>query len=448
MQFRKAIASGAPILSLYLLGLSMAGGALAAEPAEDTWKIVHAGEALLVPGERPRRNVSIVVRGDSIERVENGFIDAAAVGGADAEIIDLRNRFVLPGLMDAHVHITMQGRHDDARPYELSRLMRRLRTPEESAVLAVANAREWLAAGYTTVRDVGARASVVFALRDSIEDGIVPGPRVYAAGTSMSPTGGHGDPPATVRVRDDRGGICDSADTCRLETRRQIRNGADLIKLHATGGGSEESGSAEFAPSFTDEEFKAIVDTAHGLGRKVAAHAHGSTGISAALRAGVDSIDHGDGLDENSIKLFLEHDTYLVPTLSMVSALQRRVDAMAEFGETPFRARYEEVIRQMPQDIRKAHEAGVKIAAGSDRHVHENEELEWYVRIGMSPNEAIRSATVNVADLIGIGHRVGTLEPGKWADLIAVEGNPTDDIAALEDVVFVMKGGVIHDLAP
>lgn len=448
MQFKKVIATGASLVPVLLTGLVAAGGALAAEREEESWKIVHAGQALLVPGEKPRRNVSIVVRDDTIERVESGFIEAGSVDGANAEIIDLRDRFVLPGLMDAHVHITSQSRHAEVQPYELSRLMRRLRTPEESAVMGVANARDWLASGYTTVRDVGGRASVVFALRDSIRDGIVPGPRIYAAGTSISPTGGHGDPPATARVRGDRDGICDSVDSCRLEIRRQIRNGSDLIKLHATGGGSEESGSAEYAPSFTDQEFRAIVDTAHGLGRKVAAHAHGATGINAALRAGVDSIDHGDGLDDDSIELFLEHDAYLVPTLSMVSELQRRIDAMAEFGETPFRSRYEEVIRQMPRDIRKAFETGVKIAAGSDRHVYQNEELAWYVRIGMSPNAAITTATVNVADLIGIGDSVGTLEPGKWADIIAVEGDPTEDVAVLKNVVFVMKAGTVYDPGP
>ena len=179
----------------------------------------------------------------------------------------------------------------------------------------------------------------------------------------------------------------------------------------------------------------------------VAAHAHGSTGINAALRAGVDSIDHGDGLNDESIELFLETGAYLVPTLSMVNDLQRRVDAMEEFGETPFKSRYEGVIREMPLEIGRAWEAGVKIAAGSDRHVSENVELQWYVRIGMSPGEAIVTATVNAAHLIGIDDRAGSLEPGKWADIIAVADNPVDDIEALDEVVFVMKGGEVHKLS-
>ncbi len=421
----------------------------AAEQGEASeWKIIHAGQALLVPGEAPRQHISIVVRGDSIERVADGYATAESLGAPDARVIDLDNAFVLPGLMDAHVHITSQGSRRISESFEASRLLGAMRTPEELAVLGVASARDWLDAGYTTVRDVGADAGAVFALRDGIESGIVPGPRIYAAGKSISPTGGHSDPPATLRVSSgDKEGVCDGATACIEETRRQIRNGADLIKLHATGGGSEETGSAEFAPSFTDEEFAAIIDTAHGLGRKVAAHAHGSTGINAALRAGVDSIDHGDGLNDESIELFLETGAYLVPTLSMVDALQRRVDAMAEFGETPFKSRYEGVIRTMPLEMGRAFKAGVKIAAGSDRHVSENTELQWYVRIGMSPGEAIVTTTTNVAQLIGIDDRAGSLEPGKWADIIAVAGNPVEDIQALDEVLFVMKDGKIHKLS-
>jgi imidazolonepropionase-like amidohydrolase len=161
----------------------------------------------------------------------------------------------------------------------------------------------------------------------------------------------------------------------------------------------------------------------------------------------VDSIDHGDGLDDESIKLFLKTGAYLVPTLSMVSELQRRVDRMAEAGETPFKSRYESVIRQMPLDMGRAYKAGVKIAAGSDRHVHENDELAWYVKIGMSPTEAVKAATLNVADLIGIRDHAGSLEPGKWADIIAVNGDPTEEIAAIKQVVFVMKAGKVYEVA-
>ena len=445
MSIREAVLTAAMLPFLLFAGAK----ASAAEQDEaPEWKIIHAGQALLVPGETPKQRVSIVVRGDSIERITDGYATSESLGVQDARVIDLDNAFVLPGLMDAHVHITSQGSRSLGETFEASRLLGQLRTSQELAVLGVANARDWMDAGYTTVRDTGADPGAVFALRDGIESGIVPGPRIYAAGKSISPTGGHSDPPATLRVSSgDKEGVCDGPVECIEETRRQIRVGADLIKLHATGGGSEESGSAEYAPSFTDDEFAAIIDTAHGLGRKVAAHAHGSTGINAALRAGVDSIDHGDGLNDESIELFLETGAYLVPTLSMVNDLQRRVDAMEEFGETPFKSRYEGVIREMPLEIGRAWEAGVKIAAGSDRHVSENVELEWYVRIGMSPGEAIVTATVNAAHLIGIGDRAGSLEPGKWADIIAVADNPVDDIEVLDEVVFVMKGGKVHKLS-
>lgn len=442
----------ARVLAVVILHLAFVGPlwAQAGVAAEDQWTIIHAGKALLVPGEKPRANVSIVVKNDTIERVVDGFIAADSLDSeaVAAQSIDLRERFVLPGLMDAHVHITSQGKRRLASR-EMERLVNRLRTNEELTILGVANALDWLNAGYTTLRDVGGRPGAAFALRDAINEGLVPGPRIYAAGSSISPTGGHGDPPASARVERDRfEGLCDSVDSCRQQTRWQIRNGSNLIKLHATGGGSEETGSAEFAPSFTDEEFESIVRTAHGLGRRVAAHAHGATGINAALRAGVDSIDHGDGLDDESIKLFLEKGAYLVPTLSMVSELQRRVDGLRERGEeSPFMKRFEDTILEMPKDIGRAYKSGVKIAAGSDRPISENDELSWYVKIGMSPNEAIRTATVNVADLIGIKSRVGTLESGKWADIIAVDGDPTQDIADLQKVVFVMKAGHVHSAA-
>lgn len=427
---------------LALLGLP----ALAATEAQ-TLTVIHAGRALLMPGEQARRDVSIIVRGDVIELVSEGFLDPASLGSG-VKVIDLRGQFVLPGLMDAHVHLSSQPRV--AQSYENSRLMNSLATPEEKTLLALANARQFLETGYTTVRDMGGVPDAIFAVRDSIKRGSLIGPRIYAAGYLVSPTGGHGDAPALARLRKEPPpSVCDGADGCRQHTRLQIRNGSDLIKVAITGGGSEESGSDEYAPSFTDEELLAITQTAHGLGRKVGAHAHGARGINAALRAGIDSIEHGDGLNDESIKLMLKNGAVLVPTLSMMNDLQRRVDEMAQFGATPFKARYEETIRTMPEQIGRAYRAGVKIVAGSDRLAAENRELDWYVKIGMTPTQAIRAATVNAADLLGIGKRAGSIEVGKWADIIAVEGDPLEDITAIRAVRFVMKAGeVVVPVAP
>ncbi len=412
-----------------------------------TLTVIHAGRALLLPGEQAHSQVSIIVRGNVIERVSEGFVDPASLGSG-VKTIDLRGQFVLPGLIDAHVHLGSQPRV--AQSYESSRVMNNLVTPEERTLQVLANARQFLDAGYTTVRDMGGVPEAVFAVRDSIKRGSVIGPRIYAAGYLIGPTGGHGDAPALASLRKEPPpSVCDGADGCRQHIRLQIRNGSDLIKIAITGGGSEESGSDEYAPSFTDEELLAIAQTAHGLGRKVGAHAHGARGINAALQAGIDSIEHGDGLNDESIKLMLKNGAVLVPTLSMMNDLQRRLDEMAKFGETPFKKRYEETIRTMPEQIGRAYRAGVKIVAGSDRLVAENRELDWYVKIGMTPTQAIRAATVNAAELLGIGKRAGSLEVGKWADIIAVEGDPLKDITTIRAVGFVMKGGkVVVPAAP
>ena len=420
--------------------------------ADAEWKIIHAGEALLEPGKAPSREVSIIVKGNSIDRVVEGYIglDSLALDDTSAEIIDLKDSYVLPGLMDAHVHLTSAGRKP-SESYDMARIQGSLRTPEEQTIDGVANAYTTLMAGYTTVRDVGAsNADAIFALRDAIKDGKVLGPRIYAAGTSLSPTAGHGDSASRAKIaRDTQSrGVCDGTESCLQRTRWQIRNGANLIKLHATGGGSEESGGKEAAPSFTPEEFETIVRTAHDLGRKVAAHAHGFRGINAALKAGVDSIEHGDGSNDESMKLFQDTGAYLVPTLSVLNDLQRRLDQMAQFGETPYKNRYETVIRDMPVTIGKLYKGGVKIAAGSDAplnpHGENADELIWYVKIGMSPANAIKAATLTTAELIGIDKQAGSLETGKWADIIAVDGNPSKEIGDLKKIVFVMKGGIVY----
>ena len=320
-------------------------------------------------------------------------------------------------------------------------------TTSMSALRGAQHARRTLLAGFTTVRDLGGKPEAIFALRDAIEQGRVPGPRVLAAGSSLAATGGHGDvdgyraelldlwTPET---------ICDGPYDCRRATRYAVKYGADWIKITATGGVLSDTATGT-GQQMTDDELAEIMQTAHGLGVKVAAHAHGTDGINAALRAGVDSIDHGSFLDEQSIKLFRDTGAYLVPTL-LPSA---KIPAMMD--DNPF---FTEAIKEKARaasaaafgNVRKAHNAGVKIAFGTDtgvtKHGENAEEFALMVSVGMSEMEAIQAATVVAAELISMSHDLGSIEAGKIADIIAVDGDPLDDISTLENVAAVIKDGV------
>ncbi|MCY4154318.1 MAG: amidohydrolase family protein, partial [Gammaproteobacteria bacterium] len=320
---------------------------------------------------------------------------------------------------------------------------------EERLLAGIVNARATLAAGVTTVADLdaGFDSWPVIVLRDAIAAGEIAGPTILAAGSSISPTGGHGDHldgPDQVLELFTSSGLCDGVSECRRAVRRQHRQGADLIKIHATGGGNERTGGKHHAPSFMMDELRAIVETAHSLELKTAAHAHATAGINAALRAGVDSIEHGSFLDDESIRLFNSSGAYLVPTLSVQDMIANVMDTVPAYR----RPRLQLYQQEHPANFLRAYQAGVKIAMGSDAgvvpHGNNAREVEWLVKAGVSAAEALRIATLGSADHLGLAQVTGKLAAGMEADVIAVEGNPLEDITALYEVVFVMTDGSVY----
>ncbi|WP_207482496.1 metal-dependent hydrolase family protein [Arenibaculum pallidiluteum] len=415
-----------------------------AAQAPDRWKIIHAGTLLALPGSPARQNASIIVRNDRIHEVRDGFVEAGAMSGTTGSavtVVDLSKHFVLPGLIDSHVHIT-----DERSP--TTQLDRVTKTGEAMALEGTLYARRTLEAGFTTVRDLGSRGNPSLALRDAIRKGQVPGPRIVAAGQSISATGGHSDvngyaPDIFPELGEN---ICNGADQCRHAARLQVKRGADVIKITATGGVLSNVAAGTGLQMFEDE-LKAIVDASHALGRRVAAHAHGADGVNAALRAGVDSIEHGTYLDDESIALFKKSGAWLVPTV----LAGETVTVMAEqegFFPPAVRDKARAVGPQMINMLRRAYQGGVKIAFGTDtgvsRHGQNAKEFALMTRAGIPAEVAIRMATVDAADLLGLSGQIGTIEPGKAADVVAVTGNPTEDITELERVAFVMKDGNVH----
>lgn len=409
-------------------------------PANLTY--IHAGRLLDRPGQPPRGNSTIIVRDGKVAEVRDGFV----MPDDGTKVIDLRDRFVLPGLIDMHVHLLGIG-GDPLR----ARLTALNTEPGDDLLYGAGNARATLLAGFTTVRDLGGEPRNIRALRDAIERGDVDGPTIVNAGAPISVTGGHGDPlngiaePYAHAIAETIDNTCDGPADCTRATRRQVGLGAQVIKITATGGVlSNVSGG--LGRAFTLDEMRAIVETAHGLGRKVAAHSHAAEGTRGALQAGVDSIEHGSFLDDEAIALLRRTGAYLVPTeLAPVAAL-----AQARSGVLPpaIIPKAEAAAAAMVESHRKAYRAGVKFAFGTDtgvsKHGRNGEEFALLVeKVGMTPSEAIRTATVAAADLLGQSASLGTLEPGKAADLIAVAGSPLDDVRQLERVQFVMKGGKV-----
>jgi imidazolonepropionase-like amidohydrolase len=407
--------------------------------------LVHAGRVLDRPGERPRGATTLLIRDGRIVELREGFVAGAALGAPDARAIDLRERFVLPGLIDSHVHLASDS-GGVARQLE-----RVTREPADHAYEALANARKTLLAGFTTVRNLGDEAGTTLALRDAIAAGKVQGPRIVDAGRSISTTSGHMD--AALGFRDDLRGklasednLCDGAEACRRAVRLQVSRGADLIKIATTGGVNSVIGAGLGQQMFEDEA-RAIVETARLYGKKVAVHAHGVDGVKLALRAGVDSIEHGTTLDDEALELFRRSGAYYVPTLSTVNGYLERIAADPNAYSAEVRPKVDWRIRITGESLRKAVPAGVKIAFGTDagvsKHGRNADEFELMVKHGMTPATAIHAATVNAAALLGLEKDIGTLEPGKQADLIAVDGDPLADVTVLKQVGFVMKGGEI-----
>jgi imidazolonepropionase-like amidohydrolase len=393
--------------------------------------VIKAGRLLDVKTGKTLTNQTIVIQGDRI----------ASVGGnaqapAAATVIDLPNATVLPGLIDAHTHITF----NPSFGYQTLGIS----IPRE-ALIGAKNARVTLEAGITTVRNVGARGYTDVALRDAINAGDVPGPRMLVSGPALSITGGHCDQnllPFEFHATSE--GAADGIEEVQHKTREIIKYGADVIKICATGGVLSK-GDDPNASQYTLEEMKAIVADAHRLGRKVAAHAHGAQGVIWASEAGVDSVEHGHLMNDEAIATMKKNGTYLVPTLYLVDWQQENA-AQANLPE--YAKRKMEMVSQMGQmNAKKAFAAGVKIGMGTDAAVYPHglnaHELAVYVRLGMTPLQAIQTATINDADLLGWSDKIGTIEPGKFADIIAVDGDPLQDVTTLQSVKFVMKGGEV-----
>lgn len=406
-------------------------------PASADTKFIYAGTLIAVPGEEPLKEQTIVVKQGRIVRIAQGYERPPA----GVSVIDLRNQFVLPGLIDSHVHM-------------LSELWpgSKLRLVEEDESMAALRGAQYalrtLRAGFTTVRDLGQRSPAIFALRRAIDEGIVAGPRLVVAGSTLSPTGGHAQ---TYGYREEINhlfsstGKCDGADDCRRAVRQQISRGADVIKLVATGGVLSDI-KAGTDQQFTDDELKSIVETAHKLGRKVAAHAHGTDGLNAALRAGVDSIEHGSYLDATSIALFRRSGAWYVPTV-IAGVTAANYARMGNFLSEAQKAKALKVGPQIQDALRRAHQGGVKIAFGTDSGVSPHglnaREFSLMVEAGMTPTEALRAATVSAAELLGLQASIGTLEPGKFADIVAVSEDPTRNVKTLEAMKFVMRSGQV-----
>ena len=414
----------------------------AAQAPAEPMTVIHAGTLMAEPGRPVRRNATVVVQGRRIVEVRDGFADVPG-----ARIIDLRTATVMPGLIDSHVHLN--GLDDRMQ----SRLQAPFRDNEDEAYTALLNARKTLLAGFTTVRDLGGDARTVLSLRDAIDAGQFGGPSIISAADMVSVSGGHGDVNGlnrdlTAIYAPRATNTCNGADDCRRAVREQISVGADVIKFAATGGVLSNVPGG-LAAQMMDDEMRAVVTTARTFGRKVAAHAHGVDGINAALRAGVDSIEHGTFTNDETFRLYKQTGAYYVPTLLAPAA------ALADGQRGALTPAQMEKARQAAGNAEKsfarAIREGVKIAYGTDTgvspHGRNAEEFALMVKNGMSQARAIRSATVDAAELLGRSAQIGTIEAGKDADIIAVEGDPLINVRLLENVGFVMKHGRVHKLA-
>ena len=397
---------------------------------------VHAGKLLDVRTGNYTSDQIIWIEGGKIKAVGKAA-EVSKQLPAGTKTIDLSKFTVLPGLIDCHTHLTMSPEMMGPRGFHTSY--------PRSALIGARSARVTLEAGFTTVRNVGAGGYADIALRDAINAGDVPGPRMLASGPPLSITGGHGDENFLApQYGYSSDGVANGVDGVTAKVRENIKYGADLIKFMATGGVLSE-GDNPALEQYSPEEMKAIIDTAHGLGRKVAAHAHGALGIKNAVLAGVDSIEHGSYINDEDIALMKQHGTYLVPTVFLEDWL------FANYQHLGFTASMTEKMNMVlpiaKQNISHAFKEGVKVAFGTDAAVYPHGmnagEFGTMVKMGLPPLVAIQAATVNAADLLGWSDRVGTLEPGKFGDLVAVDGDPVADVTTLEHVRFVMKGGEV-----
>ncbi len=420
------------------LGAALLATTSVAAQTTDVVTVIHAGKLLDKPGNPPRGPSTLIIRNGKIAQLLSGH----QPGPAGATLIDLKDKFVLPGLIDSHVHLDSDAGGNAALIEAVTD------SPARAAYRAAGNAKKTLMAGFTTVRNMGDGTGATLALRDAVAAGELPGPRIIDAGRSISTTSGHMD--ATLSVSEDlhasigQENLCDGVESCRQAIRKQVRRGVDVIKIATTGGVNSRIG-AGLGRQLFDDEVKALVDTAHLYGKKVAVHAHGDDGVNIALAAGADSIEHGTMITDESIKLFKAAGAYYVPTLSTVNGYLERLAANPNAYPPDVLAKVQWRIGVTGKSLAKAYPAGVKIAFGTDagvsKHGRNADEFELMVKHGMSASAAIQAATMNAATLLGVEKEVGSLEPGKAADVIAVAGDPITDITTLKSVRFVMKDG-------
>lgn len=420
------------MIQIALATTMLASPAMAQDRAAGARIYIQAGRLLADPASgRIDTNRTIVVEGGKVVEIRDGFV-------GEGKVIDLRDGFVLPGFIDSHVHLTSQSGPD-------SRLEAVTKSTTAQAFDGIVYAGRTVRAGFTTVADLGSDPEAITALRDAIAQKKVVGPRILAAGI-VAAHGGHGDVhgyrqeildlfrPTT---------LCSGADDCARAVRQAVQQGADVIKTASTGGVMSDT-AAGLGQQMSDAELVSIVETAHRLGRKVAAHAHGTDGVNAALRAGVDSVEHGTYLDADSIRLFKAKGSYLVPTLLAGDTVTRQAET-AEWMPAAVRAKARIVGPLMIDAVRRARAAGVNMAFGTDSgvsaHGDNGREFALMVQAGVPPIDAIRAATVWAAAHVGLDREIGSIAPGKAADIVAVKGDPLADIRTLETMAFVMKGG-------
>ena len=416
-----------------LIGMLAFGGELGAAT-----KILHCGKLIDVRTQRVMTERTVVVEDTRIVRVDEGFTSS----DGEAEVIDLESHTCIPGLMDLHVHLSNQLNPNGT-------IQRFTLNAPDFAYRSVGYAQKTLMAGFTTVRDVGSAYGINVSLRNAINQGLIVGPRMYVSG-NLSSTGGHGDPTNGWRgdIMGDPGpdqGIINSPEEARKAVRQRYKEGVNLIKIPATGGVLSLSANGD-GPQMTEEEIRAIVETAADYGFHVAAHAHGAEGIKRAVRAGVRSIEHGTLMDDEAIELMRQRGTYYVPTISAGEFVSEKAKIDGFFPEI-IRVKAASIGPKLKSTFARAYEAGVKIAFGTDAgvpaHGDNGREFEYMVEAGMPPLETIRAATLTAAILLEVEDRLGTIEPGKLADIIAVPEGPTQNISIMEHVSFVMKEGVV-----
>jgi len=422
------------VAALAMVAVAVGLAAAQATAPQRSVTVIHAGKVLDVKTGRWLFDQNIIIDGDEIVRVEPSGANAAPQG----TLIDLGSAAVLPGLIDCHVHLTLKP---SSFGYEVLGWSEARQT-----LTGAANARKTLLAGFTTVRNVGAFGFTDVALRDAINEGDLPGPRMLVSGMPLSITGGHFDNNLLPwDYHASFASVADGVEGVQRKVREEIKYGADLIKFMASGGVLSKGDDPQVS-QYTLEEMKMIVTEAHRFGRKVAVHAHGSQAILWAAEAGADSIEHGSYINDEDIAAMKQHGTYLVPTMYTGDFLLENIQVLHLPDFLARKAREVEPVAR--KNLSRALQSGVKVAFGTDAGVYPHglngREFNSMVNAGLSPLAAVQTATVNAADLLGWRDRVGAIEPGKWADIVAVDGDPLRDVRALENVKFVMKGGQVY----